>query len=81
MAETDGLDLFDSKGTALDRQRFTWKDMVGEPISKLDDDAFTRVRVILMNGVELESCPGGPRGSSIVRPRTTCACRTAATPR
>jgi hypothetical protein len=33
----------------------SWKDMVGKPISKLDDDAFTRVRVILMNGVELDS--------------------------
>ena len=25
------------------------------PISKLDDDAFTRVRVILMNGIETEA--------------------------
>jgi hypothetical protein len=29
--------------------------MVGKPISKLDDDAFTRVRIILMNGLELDS--------------------------
>jgi len=43
------------KGVALDRQRMSWKDMVGKPISKLDDDAFTRVRIILMNGVELDS--------------------------
>jgi rubrerythrin len=49
------FNLFDSKGAALDQQRFTWRDMVGKPISKLDDDAFTRVRVILMNGVEQES--------------------------
>jgi len=49
------LNLFDSKGAALDQQRFTWRDMVGKPISKLDDDAFTRVRVILMNGVEQEA--------------------------
>lgn len=49
------LSLFDSKGTALDKQRFTWKDMVQKPISKLDDDAFTRVRVILMNGIEMEA--------------------------
>src|SRR5205823_12891773 len=28
---------------------------VGKPISKLDDDAFTRVRIILMNGLELDS--------------------------
>ncbi|HWE27459.1 MAG TPA: hypothetical protein VHB97_05620, partial [Polyangia bacterium] len=34
------------------QQRFTWREMAGAlPISKLDDDAFTRVRVILMNGV------------------------------
>ncbi|HVL76547.1 MAG TPA: hypothetical protein VM406_11075 [Noviherbaspirillum sp.] len=49
------LNLFSSKGTSLDKQRFTWRDMVGKPISKLDDDAFTRVRIILMNGLELES--------------------------
>lgn len=47
--------LFDSKGAALGQQRFTWRDMVQKPISKLDDDAFTRVRIILMNGIELES--------------------------
>lgn len=49
------LNLFSSKGCALDKQRFTWRDMVGKPISKLDDDAFTRVRVILMNGIEVEA--------------------------
>src|SRR5215207_8144913 len=47
--------LFTTKGTPLDRQKFTWKDLVQKPISKLDDDAFTRVRIILMNGVELDS--------------------------
>lgn len=49
------LDLLNEKGTPLDRQRFTWREMVSPPISKLDDDAFTRVRVILMNGIELGS--------------------------
>jgi rubrerythrin len=49
------FNLFDSKGTALDRQTFTWRDMVQKPISKLDDDAFTRVRIILMNGIEVEA--------------------------
>jgi rubrerythrin len=29
--------------------------MAGKPISKLDDDAFTRVRIILMNGIELDA--------------------------
>jgi hypothetical protein len=46
------FNLYSSKGCALAQQRFTWRDMVGKPISKLDDDAFTRVRIILMNGVE-----------------------------
>ena len=50
------LDIFHERGTPLDRQVFTWKDLVGEPISKLDDDAFTRIRVILMHGVEQEAC-------------------------
>jgi hypothetical protein len=49
------IDLLKDKGTALSQQRLSWKDMVGKPISKLDDDAFTRVRIILMNGVELDS--------------------------
>jgi hypothetical protein len=49
------INLFNDHGTAVDRQRFTWKELAGKPISKLDDDAFTRIRVILMNGVELDS--------------------------
>ncbi len=48
------FNLFSAKGTPLNQQRFTWRDMVGKPISKLDDDAFTRVRIILMNGIEQE---------------------------
>ncbi|WP_416397071.1 hypothetical protein [Allohahella sp. A8] len=47
--------LFDNKGTPLDRQKFTWKELVQKPISKLDNDAFTRVRVILMNGIEQQA--------------------------
>jgi rubrerythrin len=47
--------LWDNAGTPLDRQRFTWRDMVGNPISKLDDDAFTRIRVILLNGLEIDA--------------------------
>jgi hypothetical protein len=43
------------KGTPLDRQTFTWQDLVRIPISQLDDDAFTRVRIILMNGIESEA--------------------------
>lgn len=50
-----GFNIFSAKGTPLDQQRFTWREMAGKPISKLDDDAFTRVRVILMNGIEQEA--------------------------
>lgn len=49
------LRLADIKGCPIDRQRFTWRELVQKPISKLDDDAFTRVRIILLNGLELES--------------------------
>src|SRR5205085_11813400 len=49
------LNLFNDRGTPLDKQRFTWRELAGKPISKLDDDAFTRVRIILMNGLELEA--------------------------
>ena len=49
------LDIFKEKGTPLDKQKFTWRDLVRAPTSKLDDDAFTRVRIILMNGLESDS--------------------------
>lgn len=49
------LDLLRETGTNLDQQRFTWRELVQAPFSKLDADAFTRVRVILMNGIESEA--------------------------
>jgi hypothetical protein len=49
------IDLLTDTGMALERQRFTWKDLVGKPLSKLDADAFSRIRLILMNGVELDA--------------------------
>ncbi|HEX2531627.1 MAG TPA: hypothetical protein VHK70_09185 [Burkholderiaceae bacterium] len=49
------FNLYNTIGCPLDRQHFTWRDMVTKPISKLDDDAFTRVRVILINGIESEA--------------------------
>lgn len=49
------LNIFEHRGLPIEKQLLTWQDMVQVPISKLDDDAFTRVRVILMNGIELES--------------------------
>lgn len=50
-----GINVMDNKGVTLDRQRFTWRDMVQKPISKLDDDAYSRVHIILLNGQELEA--------------------------
>jgi hypothetical protein len=47
--------LFDAKGIKIDNQHFTWRDLVQKPISKLDDDAFSRVRIILVNGLEHEA--------------------------
>lgn len=49
------INLLTDKGTSLDKQRFTWRELTPKPFSKLDDDAFTRVRVILMNGIETEA--------------------------
>jgi hypothetical protein len=49
------LELLKTRGTPLERQTFTWRDLVQPPYSKLDDDAFTRVRVILLNGIESEA--------------------------
>ncbi|MER3424573.1 MAG: hypothetical protein C4293_16485, partial [Nitrospiraceae bacterium] len=49
------LNLLQDKGTSMEKQQFTWKDLVQQPISKLNDDAFTRVRVVLMNGIEQEA--------------------------
>jgi lipoprotein-anchoring transpeptidase ErfK/SrfK len=50
-----GLDIFKERGVPLEKQQFTWREMVQSPTSKLDDDAFTRVRIILMNGLETEA--------------------------
>src|SRR3954447_19880459 len=49
------IDILAEKGVPLDRQVFTWRELVSPPYSKLNDDAFTRVRVILMNGIESEA--------------------------
>ncbi len=62
------LDILEEKGTPLDRQRFTWRELAGPPYSKLDDDAFTRVRVILMNGIEAEALRFGHGCARSCRP-------------
>jgi hypothetical protein len=49
------LDILKEKGTPIEDQLFDWRDVVRVPISKLNDDAFTRVRIILMNGLEMGS--------------------------
>src|SRR5688572_19569173 len=49
------LDLMKEKGVPIEQQTFDWREIVGAPTSKLNDDAFTRVRIILMNGVESEA--------------------------
>ena len=49
------LHILDERGVPLEKQEFDWKDLVQTPFSKLDDDAFTRIRVILMNGIESEA--------------------------
>lgn len=49
------VDLTKEKGISLDQQFLSLKELAPIPFSKLDDDAFTRVRVILMNGIENES--------------------------
>jgi hypothetical protein len=49
------LDLKKERGTPLDDQEFDWREFGSRTYSKLDADAFSRVRVILMNGVESEA--------------------------
>jgi rubrerythrin len=49
------LDLLQERGVPLEKQLLPWRDLVGSPISKLDSDAFTRVRIILMNGIETDA--------------------------
>ena len=49
------INLLRDAGVALEQQRFTWRELVQAPYNKLMNDAFTRVRVILMNGIESEA--------------------------
>ncbi len=49
------IHLLKDRGTPIYKQNFNWRDLVRIPYSKLDDDAMTRVRVILMNGIESEA--------------------------
>ena len=49
------IDLLKDRGTPLENQKFTWRELAQAPYRKFNDDAFTRVRVILMNGIESEA--------------------------
>jgi hypothetical protein len=49
------INLFKDQATPIEKQRFTWKEIVQNPISKLNDDAFSRIRIIMMNGIEQEA--------------------------
>jgi rubrerythrin len=43
------------RGVPIERQRFNWRELAPPTISKIDCDAWTRVRIILMNGLESEA--------------------------
>lgn len=49
------IDFLKDSGTPLSKQRFTLREFGSTPYRKFNDDAFTRVRVILMNGIEAEA--------------------------
>ena len=48
------LDPWQEKGIPLEQQYRSWKARVKTPYDKRDVDAYTRTRVILMNGIENE---------------------------
>ncbi|HEY8428957.1 MAG TPA: hypothetical protein VIL20_11310 [Sandaracinaceae bacterium] len=62
------LDVLKERGTPLEKQEIDWRDLVRAPYSKLDDDAFTRVRVILMNGIEAEAVRFGHAAARMNQP-------------
>jgi rubrerythrin len=49
------LRLLKERGIPVERQRFSLREISPPTISKIDCDAWTRVRIILMNGIESES--------------------------
>ena len=54
MAAPSTIDPWTEKGTPLDKQYRSWKQIVKEPVNKLDVEAYSRARIILMNGIEAE---------------------------
>lgn len=49
------MNPYDERGVPIERQLRTWKQVALPPYRKQDVDAFTRCRVILMNGIENEA--------------------------
>ena len=49
------LDPWREKGLPLEQQYRSWRQVVRTPFDKRDVDAYTRTRVILMNGIENEA--------------------------
>jgi hypothetical protein len=49
------MNPFKEKGTPLEQQIRNWKQVALPPYLKQEVDAFTRARVILMNGIEMEA--------------------------
>jgi hypothetical protein len=49
------MNPFEERGIPLERQIRTWKQVSLPPYRKQDVDAFTRCRIILMNGIEMEA--------------------------
>jgi hypothetical protein len=54
MALPTTLDPWRERGIPLEQQYRSWKQRIKTPYHKLDVDPYTRVRVILMNGIENE---------------------------
>ena len=54
MALPATLNPWQEKGMSLERQYRSWKQIVKTPYDKREVDAYTRARIILMNGIENE---------------------------
>ena len=68
------LSLTDIQGCPIERQRFTWRELAPAPISKLDDDAYTRVRILLMGALEREALRFAHAGTPPAELRLPLAC-------
>jgi hypothetical protein len=55
MAVPSTLDPWREKGIPLEKQFRSWRQIVKPPYDKREVDAYTRTRVILMNGIEIEA--------------------------